>query len=272
MTWFGLIAIVILITYISFLIYIHVLDIVGDLLSRVPRASYRYSLQTLICNRKICWTNCFISKYLIFLFLSLYLYTYKYSFGFLSLYIYPRFYSLSESHPECLPPSQRITSFFQPFVPSNQYKSQIDSTITTLEAQAIKEKEKVAKDSSNNNNNSNSISSSSNIRRPLRLVPPEPIPSSAFHSPRLVLSHLGFLSLDNLKRFYPIDDNARFRRSLKDLDKISGRQVLKSGVVYVAEGQEDQKSIFRNDAGSKEYNDFLKGLGWSVSSRKIYKW
>ncbi len=30
------------------------------------------------------------------------------------------------------------------------------------------------------------------------------------------------------------------------------------------ESQEDQKAIFRNDSGSKEYNDFLKGLGWSV--------
>lgn len=34
--------------------------------------------------------------------------------------------------------------------------------------------------------------------------------------------------------------------------------------MYVAEGQEDQRSIFRNDAGSKEYVDFVQGVGWSV--------
>lgn len=92
---------------------------------------------------------------------------------------------------------------------------------------------------------------------------------------------MGFLALENLKRFHLIEDNARFRRSLKECDKISGsehklcrllsklhdirRQTIKIGVVYVAEGQEDQKIILKNDAGSKEYNDFLMGLGWTVS-------
>jgi len=79
------------------------------------------------------------------------------------------------------------------------------------------------------------------------------------------MNHLGFLSLETLKDFHPVEDNPRFRRALKDLDKISGRQVLKVGCVYVAEGQEDQKAIFRNDAGSFEFNEFLKGLGWNVA-------
>ena len=34
---------------------------------------------------------------------------------------------------------------------------------------------------------------------------------------------------------------------------------------FQRESQEDQKAIFRNDSGSVEYNDFLKGLGWCVS-------
>jgi hypothetical protein len=40
--------------------------------------------------------------------------------------------------------------------------------------------------------------------------------------------------------------------------------VFKAGVVYVQEGQEDQKLIFRNDAGPRDYLDFLSGIGWNV--------
>jgi hypothetical protein len=72
------------------------------------------------------------------------------------------------------------------------------------------------------------------------------------------MEHLNHLSL--------VDDNARFRRSLKDLDKIQSRQVLKAGIVYVAQGQEDQRGIFRNDSGSTEYNQFLK-----VTERFLFK-
>lgn len=100
---------------------------------------------------------------------------------------------------------------------------------------------------------------------------------------RLFLSHLGFLSLDNLKRLSLVDDNKRFRRSLKDLDKIQvtfhspfeisstfaqGRQVFKAGIVYVQEGQEDQKVILKNDAGTKEYKEFVEGLGWSIDPQQ----
>lgn len=36
------------------------------------------------------------------------------------------------------------------------------------------------------------------------------------------------------------------------------------GVVLVKEGQEDQKSIFKNESGSKEYLDFINSLGWPI--------
>jgi hypothetical protein len=158
---------------------------------------------------------------------------------------------LGETHTECLPPTNRVNNFFKPYIPSNLYKDQIDITSSSLELQHSKEKEKIKETRS--------------IQRPSLTSPPEEIVSvSSFQQSRLLLSQFGFLSMDNLKRFCMVDDNARFRRSLKDLDRISGRQVLKIGVVYVGEAQEDQRAIFKNDAGSKEYNDFLLGLGWSV--------
>jgi len=36
-------------------------------------------------------------------------------------------------------------------------------------------------------------------------------------------------------------------------------------VFYIAEGQEDKLSILSNAGGSKDYEDFVAGLGWEVS-------
>ena len=90
---------------------------------------------------------------------------------------------------------------------------------------------------------------------------------------------MGFLRPESLKTFQPIENSARFRRSLNQLDKVNGylhvciervlthpvrREFLKIGLIYVKEGQEDQRSIFRNDSCSLLYSDFVAGLGWIV--------
>ena len=36
-------------------------------------------------------------------------------------------------------------------------------------------------------------------------------------------------------------------------------------MLYVALGQEDKRSILRNTCGSREFEDFVAGLGWEVS-------
>lgn len=41
---------------------------------------------------------------------------------------------------------------------------------------------------------------------------------------------------------------------------------MKIGVIYVAEGQEDQREILRNSTASSLYNEFVRGLGWMVRS------
>ena len=48
------------------------------------------------------------------------------------------------------------------------------------------------------------------------------------------------------------------------------RETHKMAVIYVAAGQEDKASILSNQAGSKDYEDFVAGLGWEVHTL-IYK-
>ena len=48
------------------------------------------------------------------------------------------------------------------------------------------------------------------------------------------------------------------------VDFLFSRETHKIAVIYVAEGQEDKLSILSNCGGSKEYEDFVAGLGWEV--------
>lgn len=108
-------------------------------------------------------------------------------------------------------PGSRTVAFNAPFSPSSSYKESISNGAATLESQANKEKEKQKE-------------KEKEIRKIITACgfPSDPIPTSSFNFARNFLSHFGFLSLDSLSRFYLIEDNARFRRSLKDLDKIAG--------------------------------------------------
>jgi len=56
----------------------------------------------------------------------------------------------------------------------------------------------------------------------LPLFPEKPSETSRFHACRLLLSHLGFLSNENRKKFRFLSNNKRFQRSVKELDKING--------------------------------------------------
>lgn len=42
------------------------------------------------------------------------------------------------------------------------------------------------------------------------------------------------------------------------------RETIKLAIVYVGPGQEDEQSIFRNERGSAEYEEFVSTLGWEV--------
>ena len=97
------------------------------------------------------------------------------------------------------------------------------------------------------------------------VVPPEPLkPASPLHHCRLFLNHLGFLDFDKQAAFSMVDFNPRFQRSLQQLDKTFSREMLKVGIIYVKEGQDDQKVILRNDAKSDLYAEFVRGIGWPI--------
>jgi len=95
--------------------------------------------------------------------------------------------------------------------------------------------------------------------------PPEPVvPQSPFHFCRLILHHLGFLLFDRKDTFFEMENSARFLRSLTQLDKTCGRELMKIGVIYVKEGQDDQKIILTNETKSPLYREFVRGLGWTI--------
>ncbi|KAL6045583.1 Rap-GAP domain-containing protein [Balamuthia mandrillaris] len=104
-------------------------------------------------------------------------------------------------------------------------------------------------------------------------APTAPGWSPAFHSCRLLLSHLGFLAVEeNENTFFQMPDitlvqaNEKVRRSLSQLDKASVRELLKVGVIYVKEGQETQQVILRNDRESRSplYTDFIESVAWTT--------
>jgi hypothetical protein len=100
---------------------------------------------------------------------------------------------------------------------------------------------------------------------PLQPEPPQPI--SFFQQCRLLLSEMGLLDESQLGRMHVLVQSARLRRSMKELDKINGRELIKIGVIYVKSGQEDQQSILANHKGSRSFTEFVQGLGWSVCNQ-----
>jgi hypothetical protein len=81
---------------------------------------------------------------------------------------------------------------------------------------------------------------------------------------RASMSNLGYLSPVNRNSFTRLDANHRFYRALRQLDKLTERETIKIGLIYVANGQESERKLMRNEAGSNPYNEFVEALGWEV--------
>ena len=96
------------------------------------------------------------------------------------------------------------------------------------------------------------------------LEPTPKKPTSPVHHCRLFLHHLGFLSVEKQAAFTMMEYNARFLRNLQLLDKTYGREMLKIGIIYVQEGQDDEKIILTNATKSPLYSEFISGLGWWI--------
>jgi len=56
-------------------------------------------------------------------------------------------------------------------------------------------------------------------------------------------------------------------KKLRRVFFVCSRETHKVAVFYIAKGQEDKVSILSNTSGSKQFEQFVAGLGWEV--RKI---
>ncbi|XP_076803617.1 ral GTPase-activating protein subunit alpha-1-like isoform X2 [Clavelina lepadiformis] len=87
---------------------------------------------------------------------------------------------------------------------------------------------------------------------------------SSFYHARLLCAEMGFLSRENRHRVNLLTKDERLLRELKNLDARRCRETHKVAVLYIAEGQEEKLPVLSNTGGSKEYEDFVAGLGWEV--------
>ncbi|XP_022103685.1 ral GTPase-activating protein subunit beta-like [Acanthaster planci] len=113
-----------------------------------------------------------------------------------------------------------------------------------------------------------------------------PNPCREFSSARLILSHLGYLSLDSLKdpenssippAVVALDDDlANFTSDLSALDAIPSRTYDTAFIFYVKAGQSEAQAIIQNVTDranvQPQFLEFLGSLGWSVDVHKHAGW
>ena len=92
-------------------------------------------------------------------------------------------------------------------------------------------------------------------------------PEGPYHHCRMILSHFGFLSYENFGGLSLLGgDNEKVIRSLNQLDLANGREMIKVGLIYLREGQEEQIEVLRNDSSSRSemFAEFVRAIGWPI--------
>ncbi|KAJ3269501.1 Ral GTPase-activating protein subunit alpha-2 [Terramyces sp. JEL0728] len=91
--------------------------------------------------------------------------------------------------------------------------------------------------------------------------------AAVFEKARLLLAHFGQLNFDHLKSadIHLLTKSVNLTRDLRGLDRKFSREVAKFAIIYVGPDQEDEMSIFKNETGSVEYDEFVLSLGWEVN-------
>lgn len=85
-------------------------------------------------------------------------------------------------------------------------------------------------------------------------------------------SYVGILPDDIFQTFYaslnstydppiPLPDDDMIRRAIAAFDRISAIDSYKVGVIYIGDGQTDEREIFMNDIGPPAYTSFVSDLG-----------
>lgn len=86
-----------------------------------------------------------------------------------------------------------------------------------------------------------------------------------FQQARIFLSHVGYLSLENRTKLWPLRMDSNFYQALRQLDAKSERVCITVGVLYAQKGQTEVDEWIGNQGGSRDYQEFVATLGWGVS-------
>ncbi|KAI9013630.1 hypothetical protein DFJ74DRAFT_682735 [Hyaloraphidium curvatum] len=83
---------------------------------------------------------------------------------------------------------------------------------------------------------------------------------------RLVLTHLGFLSIANQRRqrVVPLVVSESLCKDLEKLDRMPERECVRAAVLFARNGLDGVDEMLNNQSVSEEFVDFLHGLGWAV--------
>lgn len=85
---------------------------------------------------------------------------------------------------------------------------------------------------------------------------------------RMLMSHLGYLSLENRNTIFPINMTTEFFQQLSILDQIPERECIKVGVLYIRRGQSAEDAFAQNQGGTLDYQEFIASLGWGINIAK----
>lgn len=114
-------------------------------------------------------------------------------------------------------------------------------------------------------NSNQPISASSASSSSVACEPPQPATLlSRTHLTKNFLKQFGFLTASKYSNFTLLDtENPRFKRLIKQFDSSTyGHEVTKIGLVYVKDGQENERSMLRNEEAdaSRLYHEFVSGM------------
>ena len=58
--------------------------------------------------------------------------------------------------------------------------------------------------------------------------------------------------------------------AIKTTTSLFSREIHKFGLIYIARGDEKRKDALSHNVGSKEFEEFVAGLGWEVNWRDLH--
>lgn len=92
------------------------------------------------------------------------------------------------------------------------------------------------------------------------------MPGCRPHAAKLLLTHLGFLSISNQRRhrIVPLAASESLLRDLEKLDAVPERESVKVAVLFARSGHDTVDDMVNNQSVTQEFSDFLLGLGWPV--------